>query len=64
MSHKSRKSHAEHVAKRPVEEPAEYEHHGKHRAAEPDLPDVPGSHDQPWVPKSGLVGRKRRSPRQ
>lgn len=22
------------------------------------------SHDQPWIPKSGLVGRIRRSPRQ
>lgn len=66
MSHKSRKSHEEHVAKPPVEEPgAEYERsHGKHRTSEPHLPDLPEKHDQPWIPKSGLVGRKRRSPHQ
>ena len=68
MSHKSRKSHEEHVARPPREEtPAEpglKEPRRRRRAGEPHLPDLPAQHDQPWIPKSGLVGRKRRSPRQ
>ena len=68
MSHKSRKSHEQHVA-RPAQEGAAPEHgteqpRGRRRETGPHLPDLPTRHDQPWIPKSGLVGRKRRSPRQ
>lgn len=36
---------------------------GKEEAPHPHLGDVPPPHDQPWIPKSGLVGRLRRSAR-
>ena len=37
--------------------------HGTEEAPHPHLEDVPPAHDQPWIPKSGLVGRLRRSAR-
>ena len=67
MSHKSRKTHEQHLAEHPAPapEPGVPEHgHGHVGGSEPETPDLPPQHDQPWVPKSGLVGRKRRSPRQ
>lgn len=67
MSHKSRKTHEQHLTQKqqPAAEQGVAEHgHGHPGVAEPAEPELPPRHDQPWIPKSGLVGRKRRSPRQ